>query len=240
MEYTANYCGMLLQYAQGYVICKWLVDFGGPMNFVEFISQSVKHRTDWNTAALRVYGRGLDEIDRESKRWVMSGGQIPIPALVTQEVYYFGADYCPPCVGMKPWLSPLSKVHPRIRSCNVEREPEMVRAWNIKKLPTFVFIRDGKEIKRSIGKLPKQTLLDWANASEVRTTKLPQWNAPPPGYSGKVKQTYRYTTGAPRGWTAPICRNPFCMNPYCPNRLRARGLLPEQRNNAQGTVTYEG
>ena len=72
----------------------------------------------------------------------------------------FNANWCGPCRMMKPILEDISteKKDIKIVSVNVDEEEELAREYQVFSIPCLVFIRDGKEIKRSVGFTSKEEL----------------------------------------------------------------------------------
>lgn len=73
----------------------------------------------------------------------------------------FYADWCGPCKMMKPVVHELAdelrgKVN--VVQINVDENPELARQYNIRSIPCFVFVRNGKEVDRRVGAVPKETL----------------------------------------------------------------------------------
>ncbi|MCW5806352.1 MAG: thioredoxin family protein [Deltaproteobacteria bacterium] len=66
----------------------------------------------------------------------------------------FGAERCPPCRVMEPILVALAAEYAgraRIAAIDADRELELAARFNVRSLPTLVFLRDGTEVGRVIG-----------------------------------------------------------------------------------------
>ncbi len=74
----------------------------------------------------------------------------------------FWAEWCGPCKALGPTIEELSdelagKVV--VGKVNVDKEPALARKYMVMSIPTVILIKDGKEINRSIGLVPKAHLL---------------------------------------------------------------------------------
>jgi thiol-disulfide isomerase/thioredoxin len=83
-------------------------------------------------------------------------------------VFYFTADWCQPCKNIKPIVSEINmdRVGLKFHTIDADSEKELVKMFEIKSLPTFIIIANGKEIKRLTGSQTKQTLLTFLNSAE--------------------------------------------------------------------------
>ena len=70
----------------------------------------------------------------------------------------FYADWCPPCKQMDPVLKELKEEGHNIVKVDVEQENLIAQYFDIVSIPTFVFIREGKEFHRMTGAVPKNKL----------------------------------------------------------------------------------
>ncbi len=71
----------------------------------------------------------------------------------------FYADWCGPCRMLSPILDELSEKH-KIYKINVDNEDELAYKYGIMSIPCVIAFKDGKEYKRSIGLVEKETLLE--------------------------------------------------------------------------------
>jgi thioredoxin 1 len=79
----------------------------------------------------------------------------------------FYADWCGPCKIMAPVLSVLEKefgTKIEIKRVDVESEGGMASEFGIFSIPTFVILKDGKEVDRKEGAMPKEVLRGWINS----------------------------------------------------------------------------
>ena len=66
------------------------------------------------------------------------------------EVLKFSATWCGPCKVLATTLKDAAE----IKSIDVEQDQETARKYNIRNVPTLVFLRDGKEVHRVSGSMP--------------------------------------------------------------------------------------
>lgn len=68
------------------------------------------------------------------------------------EVLKFSANWCKPCKILASTL----KDAVEIKSIDVEQDIETARKYNIRNVPTLVFLRNGVEVHRVSGSMPLQ------------------------------------------------------------------------------------
>ena len=80
-----------------------------------------------------------------------------IPVLVD-----FNADWCGPCRMLRPILDEISmdRADFKITSINIDDEEELADRYSVSSIPCLVAFKDGKEVKRSVGLRPKDTIID--------------------------------------------------------------------------------
>ncbi|CAH2053434.1 unnamed protein product [Thlaspi arvense] len=68
-------------------------------------------------------------------------------------ILYFTATWCGPCRYMSPLFSNLATQHPRVvfLKVDIDEANEVAASWNISSVPTFCFIRDGKQVDKVVG-----------------------------------------------------------------------------------------
>lgn len=79
-----------------------------------------------------------------------------IPVLVD-----FYADWCGPCKMMAPYVEQLAKERigrAIIAKLDTDRNPRTAGSFNIRGIPTTIVFRDGKEVGRQVGAVPKEGL----------------------------------------------------------------------------------
>ena len=76
--------------------------------------------------------------------------------------YYFTADWCGPCKKVRPIVEQINQDSTiKFQLVDVDSELELVRAFEIKSVPTFIIIKDGEVANRVTGAKTKQELLDF-------------------------------------------------------------------------------
>lgn len=72
----------------------------------------------------------------------------------------FNAEWCGPCKMLAPVLEEISEEKTNIKfvSINVDMNEELASSFNVMSIPCVVLMENGKEVKRSIGLVPKVEL----------------------------------------------------------------------------------
>mgnify|MGYP002627440909 CR=1 FL=1 len=72
----------------------------------------------------------------------------------------FNADWCGPCRMLSPILEEVSKKNDNIKivSINIDDEDELAEEYQVSSIPCLVYLKEGKEVKRQVGLLPKDAL----------------------------------------------------------------------------------
>lgn len=71
------------------------------------------------------------------------------------------ATWCPHCAKMKPIFETLEKKHGStidFVEFDTDASPDLVAQFQVTSLPTFIFIKNGKEVNRIEGELPQEEL----------------------------------------------------------------------------------
>ena len=73
----------------------------------------------------------------------------------------FFANWCGPCKMLAPILEEIASETDdfKIGKINVDEEGELARAFGITSIPTLVVMEGGKEVRRSLGYIPKEDIL---------------------------------------------------------------------------------
>lgn len=74
----------------------------------------------------------------------------------------FWAEWCGPCKFMEPVMEELGKelagrLH--IEKINVDQNQEMAAKYGVMSIPTYVILKDDKEVERIIGAISKENLV---------------------------------------------------------------------------------
>lgn len=78
----------------------------------------------------------------------------------------FWAPWCGPCRQMAPVLEEIKKElagKVEVVEINVDENPEESSKYGVMSIPTYVILKDGKEVGRKIGVTPKSELLKLIN-----------------------------------------------------------------------------
>lgn len=75
-------------------------------------------------------------------------------------ILYFTADWCNPCKKTRPIVEELNReqIMAKFFIIDVDSEIEMTKDFEIKSVPTFVVMKDNKEIHRVTGAQTRQQL----------------------------------------------------------------------------------
>jgi len=77
-----------------------------------------------------------------------------------KHVLYFTADWCNPCKKTRPIVEELNReqIMAKFFIIDVDVEIEMAQDFEVRSIPTFVLIKDNKEIHRVTGAKTRQQL----------------------------------------------------------------------------------
>lgn len=76
----------------------------------------------------------------------------------------FYADWCGPCKAMKPIFEEFEEDFGdkiEFESIDVEAEGALAAEYEVMSIPTFIILKDGEEISRRLGAMPKETFREW-------------------------------------------------------------------------------
>lgn len=68
-------------------------------------------------------------------------------------ILYFTATWCGPCRVISPIFTSLAEKYPKavFLKVDIDEARDVASSWNISSVPTFFFLRDGKEVDRVVG-----------------------------------------------------------------------------------------
>jgi thioredoxin 1 len=78
------------------------------------------------------------------------------------ELLDFYADWCGPCKVMEPVLEQIEQEYSgkvTIRKIDVDTDNESAASFGVMSIPTYIVLKDGKEVDRAIGSQPKESLV---------------------------------------------------------------------------------
>jgi thioredoxin 1 len=73
----------------------------------------------------------------------------------------FWADWCNPCRMIAPIVEQLAdeqKDEIKVTKLDVDSNPRTASTYGVQSIPTLILFRDGKEVKRFVGVMPKEKL----------------------------------------------------------------------------------
>jgi thioredoxin 1 len=83
------------------------------------------------------------------------------------ELIDFYADWCGPCKIMSPIFEELAEEYKgkvELKKVDVEASGEQAAKYGIVSIPTFVLLKDGKEVDKLIGARPKDAVRSWLDS----------------------------------------------------------------------------
>ncbi len=77
----------------------------------------------------------------------------------------FWAPWCGPCRMISPIVDEVAEelTDVVVGKVNVDEQQDLAMAYNIRSIPTLVVLKDGKEIKRSLGVISKNAVKELVN-----------------------------------------------------------------------------
>lgn len=84
------------------------------------------------------------------------------------QIIDFYADWCGPCQAMKPIFEEVEKEYAEkveFKKTDVEAEGALAQEYGVSSIPTFVIVKDGKEVDRKTGAMPKESLKQWLDSN---------------------------------------------------------------------------
>ncbi|EKE00056.1 MAG: hypothetical protein ACD_22C00100G0020 [uncultured bacterium] len=80
----------------------------------------------------------------------------------------FYADWCGPCQVMKPIFKEIEKDYEgkvEFKTVDVETNGQTASQYGVMSIPTFVVVKDNKEVSRKVGAMPKDVLKSWIDSN---------------------------------------------------------------------------
>lgn len=77
----------------------------------------------------------------------------------------FFATWCGPCKMQAPVLEELKEDRSDVKvvKIDVDQETEIAREYGVMSIPTLILFKDGKEVAKNVGFMPKELLVQWIN-----------------------------------------------------------------------------
>ena len=83
-----------------------------------------------------------------------------------RHILYFTAEWCNPCKRVRPIAEELDRDNViKFQFIDADDNSDLCRKFDIKSIPTFILVEDGKEIKRINGAKTKEQLEEFINGS---------------------------------------------------------------------------
>lgn len=73
----------------------------------------------------------------------------------------FWATWCGPCRMVSPIVDEIAEENTNIKVCkiNVDEQQQLAEAFNVMSIPTLLVFKNGKVVNKSIGAMPKESIL---------------------------------------------------------------------------------
>ena len=75
-------------------------------------------------------------------------------------IYRFTASWCNPCKALTAMLNNMDLGVP-MRVIDIDKEPELVKEFQVRGVPTLIQLKDGKVASRLVGAVTQQELDNW-------------------------------------------------------------------------------
>jgi len=78
----------------------------------------------------------------------------------------FFATWCPPCQAMKPLIAKIAQEQSekvKVGILNVDENPVIAGKYGVQSIPTFIFFKNGQEVKKFVGAVPMNILMEEIN-----------------------------------------------------------------------------
>ncbi len=80
-----------------------------------------------------------------------------------KNIFYFTADWCSPCKKTRPVVEDMKKEGFQFQMIDADYEQLLVKQFQIKSIPTFILLEDGKELNRVTGAQTRSELENFIN-----------------------------------------------------------------------------
>jgi thioredoxin 1 len=79
-----------------------------------------------------------------------------------KQILYFSSTWCGPCKNFKPIMESVSNSIP-VQFIDIDQNPALATQYNIKSIPTLIFLKDGQEINKRPGVLSESQVKEIYN-----------------------------------------------------------------------------
>jgi thioredoxin 1 len=79
-----------------------------------------------------------------------------------KQIIYFSAEWCGPCKNFKPIMESVSNSIP-VQFVDVDENPQLSAQYNIRSIPTLIFLKDGQEVNKKPGVLSESQVKELWN-----------------------------------------------------------------------------
>jgi len=145
------------------------------------MTKDITNKFSWRAYLLVMLALGL-ALFSFPETGVAQTGKVGKESVKLPRIVDVGADKCIPCVMMAPILDELKKEYVgvlEVEFVDVWKNPESAKPYGVRGIPTQIFYdANGKELKRHMGYISKQGILD-----EFKKLGIPLKPAPRKGKS---------------------------------------------------------
>ena len=79
-----------------------------------------------------------------------------------KQILYFSSTWCGPCKNFKPIMESVSNSIP-VQFVDIDQNPALATQYNIKSIPTLIFLKNGQEINKRPGVLSESQVKEIYN-----------------------------------------------------------------------------
>ncbi len=75
----------------------------------------------------------------------------------------FSATWCGPCKKLSPIIDEIATEYAgkiNVCKCDVDDNEELASMYGVRNIPTVIFIKNGQEVDRTVGAMPKSALIE--------------------------------------------------------------------------------